>query len=283
MDAILLSATPQVNQSIRSALPMPAGYRISIPLAAMSTSQDLIVSLKAELKAAGMTYAQLAVKLGMAESSVKRIFAKGDMPLSRVDEVCKALKLDFADLARRVAEAQPLRRELTLAQERAVVADRKLLLMAICCLSQWTLEQVVAAYALTEVEVIRCLTKLDKLGIIELRPFNRYRLQVAKTFRWRPHGPVMQFFREHVVDDYFAGGFDGDDELLLLVHGSLGPGQAAALGERLQRTAEDFARQHLADQRLPVAQRKPYTLVVGLRSWWFQAFVDLWRHPQAPV
>jgi len=237
---------------------MPAGYRISIPLAAMSTSQDLIVSLKAELKAAGMTYAQLAVKLGMAESSVKRIFAKGDMPLSRVDEVCKALKLDFADLARRVAEAQPLRRELTLAQERA-------------------------AYALTEVEVIRCLTKLDKLGIIELRPFNRYRLQVAKTFRWRPHGPVMQFFREHVVDDYFAGGFDGDDELLLLVHGSLGPGQAAALGERLQRTAEDFARQHLADQRLPVAQRKPYTLVVGLRSWWFQAFVDLWRHPQAPV
>jgi len=93
----------------------------------------------------------------------------------------------------------------------------------------------------------------------------------------------MQFFREHVVDDYFAGGFDGDDELLLLVHGSLGPGQAAALGERLQRTAEDFARQHLADQRLPVAQRKPYTLVVGLRSWWFQAFVDLWRHPQAPV
>jgi transcriptional regulator with XRE-family HTH domain len=262
---------------------MPAGYRISIPLAAMSTSQDLIVSLKAELKAAGMTYAQLAVKLGMAESSVKRIFAKGDMPLSRVDEVCKALKLDFADLARRVAEAQPLRRELTLAQERAVVADRKLLLMAICCLSQWTLEQVVAAYALTEVEVIRCLTKLDKLGIIELRPFNRYRLQVAKTFRWRPHGPVMQFFREHVVDDYFAGGFDGDDELLLLVHGSLGPGQAAALGERLQRTAEDFARQHLADQRLPVAQRKPYTLVVGLRSWWFQAFVDLWRHPQAPV
>jgi transcriptional regulator with XRE-family HTH domain len=237
----------------------------------MSTSQDLVIALKSELKAAGMTYAQLAFKLGMAESSVKRIFAKGDMPLSRVDEVCKALKLDFADLARRVAEAQPLRRELTLAQERAVVADRKLLLMAICCLSQWTFEQIVASYALTELECIRYLSRLDKLGVIELRPFNRYRLQVAKTFRWRPHGPVMQFFREHVV------------ELLLLVHGSLGPGQASALGERLQRAAEDFARQHVADQRLPAAQRKPYTLVVGLRSWWFQAFVDLWRHPQAPV
>ncbi|MEY4764760.1 MAG: hypothetical protein RI907_1433 [Pseudomonadota bacterium] len=249
----------------------------------MSSSIELVHAIKAELKASGVTYAELARRLGLAESSIKRMFAKGDMPLSRVDEVCRALKLDFADLARRVADAQPQRLELTLAQEKAVVADRKLLLVAICCLSQWTFEQMVGAYLLTEVECIRCLTKLDKLGIIELKPLNRYRLRVAKTFRWRPHGPVMQFFRQHVVDDYFAGGFEGDDELLLLVHGSLGPGQASALGERLQRTAEDFARQHLADQRLPQAQRKPYTLVVGLRSWWFQAFVDLWRDQQAPL
>ncbi|MFT3856111.1 MAG: helix-turn-helix transcriptional regulator [Aquabacterium sp.] len=249
----------------------------------MSTSQDLVTVLKAELKSAGITYAQLASRLGMAESSIKRIFAKGDMPLSRIDDICRVLKLDFAELARRVADAQPLRRELTLAQEKAVVADRKLLLLAICCLSQWTFEQIVSTYTLSEVECIRYLTRLDKLGIIELKPLNRYRLQVAKTFRWRPHGPVMQFFREHVVDEYFAGAFDGDEELLLLVHGSLGPGLATAFSERLQRTAEDFAQQHLADQRLPPDKRKPYTLVVGLRSWWYQAFVDLWRHPTAPA
>ncbi|KGM39632.1 Cro/Cl family transcriptional regulator [Aquabacterium sp. NJ1] len=245
----------------------------------MSTSQDLVKALKAELKSAGVTYAQLAARLGMAESSVKRIFAKADMPLSRVDDICRALKLDFAELARRVADAQPMRRELSLAQERAVVADRKLLLLAICCLSQWTFEQIVSSYAISEVECIRYFAKLDKLGIIELRPLNRYRLQVAKTFRWRPNGPVMDFFRHHVVDEYFAGGFDGEDELLLLVHGSLGPGLATAFAERLQRTAEDFAQQHLADQRLPAEKRKPYTLVVGLRSWWWQAFVDLWREP----
>ena len=50
-----------------------------------------------------MTYADLADHLGMAESSIKRIFAKGDMPLSRIDEICRVLKLDFADLARRAA------------------------------------------------------------------------------------------------------------------------------------------------------------------------------------
>jgi transcriptional regulator with XRE-family HTH domain len=249
----------------------------------MATSLDLVTALKAELKRSGLTYAHLAERLGMAESSIKRIFAKGDMPLSRIDEICRVLKLDFAELARRVAESQPLRRELTLAQEKAVVADRKLLLMAICCLSQWTYEQIVSTYELGEAECIRYLAKLDKLGIIELRPLNRYRLNVSKTFRWRPHGPVMQFFREHVVDEYFAGGFEGEDELLLLVHGSLGPGLSTAFAERLQRVAEDFAQQHLSDQRLPMKQRKPYTLVVGLRSWWFQAFVDLWRERDGPT
>ena len=65
----------------------------------MSTSADLVTALKKELKAAHMTYADLARALGMAESSVKRMLARGDMPLSRVDAICRALKLDFADLA----------------------------------------------------------------------------------------------------------------------------------------------------------------------------------------
>lgn len=245
----------------------------------MSTTHDLITALKAELKAAGITYADLARELGLAESSIKRIFAKADMPLSRIDEVLRVLKMDFADLARRIADAQPLRRELTHEQEAAVIADRKLLLIAICAFSQWTFEQIVATYTLTEAECVRYLVQLDKLGIIELRPLNRYRLKVAKGFRWRPNGPVMQYFREHVADDYFGGGFDGEGEMLMLVHGQIGRSLAASFVERLQRVGQDFAQQHLADQRLPPEQKRPYTLVVGMRSWLFAAFRDLKREP----
>jgi DNA-binding Xre family transcriptional regulator len=243
----------------------------------MSTTQALVDQIKTELKLAGITYAQLAPAIGMAESSVKRMFAKGDMPLARVDEICRVLKLDFADLARKVAEAQPLRTQLTLEQERAVVADRKLLLLAICCLSQWTFEQVVSTYRVSDAEAVKHLTQLDRLGIIELRPMNRYRLRVAKTFRWRPHGPVMQFFREEVVNDYYAGGFDGEGEMLTLVHGQIGRSLATLFNERLQRVAQDFAQQHLADQKLAPEHKRPYTLVVGMRSWLFGAFRDFKR------
>jgi transcriptional regulator with XRE-family HTH domain len=243
----------------------------------MSTTADLVLALKKELKAAQLTYAELAKRLGMAESSVKRMLAKGDMSLSRVDAVCRALKLDFAELARRVADAQPLLKELTQEQERAVVADKKLLLVAICVLSQWTLEQITGAYRLTEAECIKYLAQLDRIGIIELRPLNRYRLKLAKTFRWRPHGPVMDYFREHAVLDYFAGGFDGPAEGVLLVHGSISRAIAPSFVDRMQRLAQDFSQQHQADQKLADKDREGYTLVLAMRSWEFEAFARLRR------
>jgi DNA-binding Xre family transcriptional regulator len=243
----------------------------------MSTTADLVTALKRELKSARMSYADLAVALGLAESSVKRMLAKGDMPLSRIDAICRALKLDFADLARRVADAQPLLAQLSAEQERAVVADKKLLLVAICVLSQWTLEQIVAAYRLTEAECIGYLAQLDRIGIIELRPLNRYRLKLAKAFRWRPHGPVMDYFRDNALLDYFSGGFDGADEGLLLVHGSVSRSLAPSFLERMQRVAQDFAQQHLADQKLQDKDREGYTLLLAMRSWEFEAFSALRR------
>jgi hypothetical protein len=250
-------------------------------MSAMSSTKDLIAALKAELKAAGITYADLAPQLDLAESSVKRMFSQADMPLSRIDECLRVLRMDFADLARRVADAQPLRRELSEQQEQAVLRDPKLLLMAICCLSQWTFDQVISTYSYTEAEGVGYLTQLDRLGIIELRPMNRYRLLVSKTFRWRPNGPVMNYFREHVAADYLDTGFDGEGELLMLVHGQIGRSLAVAFNERLARVAQDFAQQHLADQKLPAEQKRPYTLLIGMRSWLFEAFRDLRRVPPA--
>jgi Cro/C1-type HTH DNA-binding domain len=229
----------------------------------MSSTKDLIAALKTELKAAGITYADLAEHIDMAESSIKRMFSQADMPLSRIDEVLRVLKMDFADLARRVADAQPMRRELSQAAEEAVVTDPKLMLVAICCLSHWTFEQLITTYTYTEAEAVACMVQLDRLGIIELRPMNRYRLLVAKTFRWRPDGPVMRYFRE----------------LLMLVHGQIGRSLALAFNERLARVAQDFAQQHLADQKLPEDQKRPYTLLIGMRSWLFEAFRDMRRVP----
>ena len=244
----------------------------------MATTQTLIELIKSELKTAGISYADLARELSLSESSVKRMFASGgEMPLSRIDEICRVLHCDFAELSAKLNEPSTERHELTLEQERAVVADDKLLLVAICCLSQWSFEQILTTYRLDEAEITRALTQLDRLGIIELRPLNRYKLRVTKTFRWRAQGPVMQFFREEVVQDYFSGGFDRRGEMLQLVHGELGLAAVQELSERLKRVAADFASQHLRDQKLPEHDKHPFTLVMGMRCWVFERFKHLQR------
>ena len=125
--------------------------------------------------------------------------------------------------------------------------------------------------------MIKNLVQLDRIGIIELRPLNRYRLKLAKAFRWRPHGPVMGYFRDNAVLDYFSGGFDNPGEGLLLVHGFISRSLATSFLERMQRVAQDFAQQHLADQRLPDKDREGYTLLLGMRSWEFAAFTGMQR------
>jgi DNA-binding Xre family transcriptional regulator len=242
----------------------------------MSASSELVQIIKRELKAQQLTYADLARELGMSESNVKRMLAKADMPLSRVDAICRVLHLDFADLARQVVDAQPLLSTLSLEQEQAVVGDEQLMLVALCVLSQWTAEQILAVYRLSEAELVRALIRLDRLGVIELKPLNRYRLKLAKTFRWQPDGPVMRYFRRYALQDYYDGEFAGSDESLLLVHGRISRALAPSFVERLQRVAQEFAQQHLADQKLPEAEREGYTLVLAMRRWEFAVF-ETWR------
>ena len=45
----------------------------------------------------------------------------------------------------------------------------------------------------------------------------------------------------------------------------------------LQRVAQDFAQQHQMDQKLKDADREGYTLLLGMRSWEFEAFTRLRR------
>ena len=113
-----------------------------------------------------------------------------------------------------------------------------------------------------------------------MKPLDRCRLKLAKTFRWRSHGAVMHYFGDNTLLDYFSGGFEGDDEGLLLVHGSISRSLALSFLERMQRVqrvAQDFAQQHQADQKLAAKDREGYTLLLVMRSWEFEAFTKLRR------
>jgi DNA-binding Xre family transcriptional regulator len=248
----------------------------------MSSPELLLQVLRTQMRAAGVTYKMLAERIAMSESSVKRMFGQQDMTLSRLAQICKAAGVAMEDVLRGAADATPQADRLTLTQEKSLLANPRLLLMAICCLGHWTLEQVLETYELTEPECIVLLAELDRLGLIELKPMNRYRLRVSNAFRWLPDGPVQQFFRAHVVDDYFSGSFNGTGETLLCLPARLSQPSAQELAARIQQLAGELARLHQNDRRLPAPERDGFTLLIGFRSWEFAAFTALRRTGAKP-
>ena len=243
----------------------------------MSSPEQVLDVLRAELRATGITYKGLAERIGVSESSVKRMFGQKDMALSRLAQICQVTGIAMEDVLRRAADARPQADALTLPQETSRVANPRLLLMAICCLGHWSLEQVIETYRLTEAECITLLAELDRLGLIELKPLNRYSLRVSNAFRWLPDGPVQRFFREHVVADYFAGGFNRPGEALMCLPARLSSASAQELAQKIAQLAGELARLHRNDRRLPPEDREGYTLLLGFRSWEFAAFTALRR------
>jgi predicted transcriptional regulator len=66
----------------------------------MAHSGALVEVLKRELRTRGVTYAQVARKLGLSEASVKRMFSRREFTLKRLDQVCQLTHSEFSDLAR---------------------------------------------------------------------------------------------------------------------------------------------------------------------------------------
>jgi DNA-binding Xre family transcriptional regulator len=247
----------------------------------MSSPEVVVQVLRAQLRGARVTYKMLAERLDLSESSVKRLFGKKDMSLSRLALICKAAGLALEDILREAADLAPRPDMLTLAQERSLTADPRLLLVAICCLGHWSLAQIIETYNLTEAQCVGCLARLDKLGLIALRPGNGYRLRVSAAFHGRPGGPLQTFLREQVVPDFHAGAFDGSADAIVCLPARLSARSAREVVLKIRQLGAEIVRLQQQDLRQDPAERDGYTLMLGFRSWEFSGLTALRRRPSA--
>ena len=238
----------------------------------------LVDTLKRLLKARGITYGQLAERIDMSEASVKRMFSQKNFTLQRLDEILSASGIEFEELS--AAQAAPsLIAQLTMAQEKEIIGDPRLLVVAVSAMNQIGFDDMVRYYDLSEVEATKYLLRLDKIGFLELLPNNRVKLLIARTFGWIPNGPIQSYFRHEAAADYLDSRFDGPDEVLRLVNVMLSKQSAAALLERLKQVAAEFSQQHQHETRLPLEQRHAISFMVAARPWVPRAFKAMLRRP----
>jgi transcriptional regulator with XRE-family HTH domain len=238
----------------------------------MTVSVDLIDALKRCLRSQGMTYRDLAGRLHMSEAAIKRMFSRRAMSLQRLEQICDVLDVGLAELSAEASRGRKAMVQLSEAQEQALVREPTLLLALFLSLNRWRQEDVLAHFDFTPAQWTGLLVKLDRLGVIELMPGNRGRALTARNFRWRADGPMERYFRHSLLSDYFADPFDGEQDALLLLSGSLSVEGIRQLRQRLEEVAREFDALLARDATLPAEQRVGVSLVLAQKPWLLQLF-----------
>lgn len=243
----------------------------------MSQASALVDALKSALRRHGQTYFDVARRLGLSESSVKRMFARKKLSLERLEQVCGLMGLEIADLFELAHQAEKRITELSEEQERELVSDAKVLLAAVLAINHWSADQILETYRISKAELVRTLTRLDKMRIIDLMPDNRIKVRLARNFTWRKAGPIQRFFEERLQQDFFESSFLGKNELRVIVNGSLSQRSIELLQDHMRRIAEEFDSLVGADRHVDHADRIGTSLVMAIRPWEPNLFAELRR------
>ena len=238
----------------------------------MAQTREIINTLKKALKAQGKTYADVAVAIGLTEASVKRLFAQQSFSLARLDQVCQLLDIEVSDLIQLMNEQRQSLQQLTVKQEKELIGNVKLLIVAVSVLNRWTMDDILSWYTISEHECVRHLAKLDRLKIIELLPGNRIKLLVAPNFSWLENGPIQFFFQKKIGQEFFNTRFNRDDECLVVLNGMLSVQSNAEFQRKLKRLAREFDALNNDDAALELEERHGTTLVLAMRGWRYGLF-----------
>ncbi len=243
----------------------------------VSQAALLVDVVKQALRHKGLTYRYVAKGLKLSESSVKRMFARRNLSLGRLERICALMNLEIADLLDLTRAADGSLTELSEKQERELVDNPRLLLLGMLALSHWTTAKILDTYRFSEAELVGLLTRLDRMRIIDLLPENRIKLRLPRTFNWRKGGPIQRFFEERVQRQFFEASFLRAGELRVTVHGSLSEKSNGLLQQRMHKLAEEFDMLAEQDKRLAHEMREGTSLVMAIRPWELAMFGELRR------
>lgn len=242
----------------------------------MAQADALLDTLKAQLRAHKIRYREVASALSLSEASIKRLFSTRGFDLPQLECICRLMGLEISDLFQAMDQQSALR-QLTVEQEQTIASDTTMLLVTVCVLNRWRLEDLTQHYQLTEAQCIQLLAKLDRMQVIDLLPKNRIKLKISPNFRWRPGGPIERFFMERLQRELFQADFAKPENKLHVLNGMLSTSGQQELQRKLEQLIIDFERLNQADARLDVAERQGTTLVLAMRDWQYQAFRKLNR------
>jgi len=241
----------------------------------MRETQRLLDALKRQLRARGITYAHLGRKIGLSESSVKRLFASGNFTLTRLERVCGVLQLSLGDLARAMDTPQPGQlAQLSEQQERLLASEASILACFYLLLNGRSTQDCRARLRLSAPAVKQIVRKLAAVGLVTENG-RQLTLNARLPIAWRRDGPVRRLYERQVRDEFLRCAFDGPGDALAFHSAELSTASQRVLKRKLERLAADFAELAALDVDLKPRDKTSVGVLLALRPWVFSMFSGL--------
>ena len=243
----------------------------------MSQISQMNQTLKQLLRQQQITYRDIALQLEMSEANIKRIFSTQSFTLGRLEQICDILQMSLSDLFALTEKQVQQISQLTVEQENELLADPKLLLVAVCVRDAWKFDEIIRYYDLDKFACIQLLARLDKLKIIDLLPNNHFKSLIAQDFRWIPGGPLEKFMEQEVMVKFMAPKHNEPWLFRFYLRGRYSQSSIEIIQRKLNQLTKEAAVLNQEDADLPLSQRQHIGLLMAMRPWEPSLFENMRR------
>jgi len=233
----------------------------------VSQIDQFLTALKRALKNKNWNYKQVAQALDVSESSVKRLLSNKKISLDRLEKICDATGISFADVCK-LAEWQDEDPYLVLSfeQEKILSENPRLLHYFTLLTEGYKPQKIEKEFQIASAESKKFLFTLDKCNLIELHPKDKVKLIKNGLFRFRRDGPVGKVVFQQLREGYLYSNFQGSDEFIRFGMRRLSPAALGKLKAKIEKLYLELEEE--ANYELQVESNdKEYGVLFAYRPW----------------
>jgi len=233
----------------------------------VSQIDQFLKALKRALKNKQWNYKQVATVLHMSESSVKRLLSNKKISLDRIEKICDATGISFADVCK-LAEWQDEDPYLVLSfEQEKILSENPRLLHYFTLLTEGMKPQKIEKdYQISSADSKKFLFTLDKCNLIELHPKDKVKLIKNGLFRFRRDGPVGQVIFKQIKDSYLYSDFRSNDEFIRFNMRRLSPAALGKLKSKVEKILFELEEEANFETQIE-SNEKEYGILFAYRPW----------------
>ncbi len=233
---------------------------------------NVLSELKSLIWARGWTYAELAKKLGMSESGLKKVMTNSDISLGRLTQICEVCQIELSEVLNAADQERISEVYLSPEQEQFLLKNPKAFRFYWKLrVDQMTRGEFQKKYKTEIQETQKWIGGLEKIGLLKISPRGQIEFTHQGLIRWNSESPLVKYLHslwsqqliERVVNK------NGPSDFINLSGLYLDP---VGLAELRQECLEIFDRYSKLSQRLKTQKS---ALRVGFLATFTQFDFDL--------